>query len=96
MVSEATVKVLTTLAEVEEIRPWWESWQGNPDADIDLFLSFFRAGTQILRPHVIAIFRDGVPDAILVGRIDRRPMHFRIGYLRFKPKADILFLSPEH
>jgi hypothetical protein len=91
MVPETTVKVLRTLSEVEEIRPSWGSWQGNPDADIDLYLSFFRAGTDIVRPHVLVIYRGGNPDAILVGRIDRRPIHFRIGYLDFRPKADILF-----
>ena len=92
MVSETTVRVLRTLSEVEEIRPWWGSWQGNPDADIDLYLSFFRAGTtEIVRPHVIVVYRGGIPDAILVGRIDHRPIHFRIGYLPFRPKANILF-----
>jgi GNAT acetyltransferase-like protein len=91
MASEATVRVLRTLAEVEEIRPWWGSWPGNPDADIDLYLSFFRAGTAIVRPHVIVVYRGGIPDAILVGRIDRRPTNFRIGYLHFGPKANILF-----
>lgn len=91
MVSETTVRVLRTLSEVEEIRPSWGSWQGNPDADIDLYRSFFRAGTEIVRPHVIVVCRGGIPDAILVGRIDHRPIHFRIGYLRFRPKANILF-----
>jgi CelD/BcsL family acetyltransferase involved in cellulose biosynthesis len=91
MVPEATVRVLRTFAEVEEIRPWWASWQGNPDADIDFYLSFFRAGTEVVRPHVIVIYRGGIPDAILVGRIDRKPMDFRIGYIRFGPKANILF-----
>jgi hypothetical protein len=91
MVPESTVRVLRTLAEVEEIRPWWGAWPGNPDADIDLYLSFFRAGTEIVRPHVIVVYRGGIPDAILVGRIDRGPMDFRIGYLRFGPKANILY-----
>src|ERR1700689_1615096 len=91
MVPEATVRVLRTVAEVEEIRPWWGSWQGNPDADIDFYLSFFRAGTEIVRPHVIVVYRGGIPDAILVGRIDRRVMDFRIGYTGFGPKANILF-----
>lgn len=91
MVPEATVRVLRTISEVEEIRPSWGSWQGNPDADIDFYLSFFRAGTEIVRPHVIVVYRGGIPDAILVGRIDRRVMDFRIGYARFGPKANILF-----
>jgi hypothetical protein len=91
MVPEATVRVLRTLSEVEEIRSTWGSWQGNPDADIDFYLSFFRAGTEIVRPHVIVVYRGGIPDAILVGRIDRRVMDFRIGYTRFGPKANILF-----
>ena len=91
MVSEATVKVLRTTSEVEEIRPSWGSWQGNPDADIDFYLSFFRPGTEIERPHVIVVYREGTPDAILVGRIDRRVMNFRIGYARFGPEANILF-----
>lgn len=91
MSSEVSVKVFRTVPEIEELRPWWGVWHGNPDADIDLFLSFFRAGSEIVRPHVIVVYRSGIPDAILVGRIDHRPMTFRIGYLNFKPKANILF-----
>jgi hypothetical protein len=91
MVPEATVRVLRTLSEVEEIRASWASWQGNPDADIDFYLSVFRPGTDIVRPHVIVVYRGGIPNAILVGRIDRRPINFRIGYLSFGPRANILF-----
>ena len=91
MAPEWTVRVLRTLAEVEEIRPWWEGSKGNPDGDIDVYLSCFRAGAKTVRPHVIVIYRKGLPDAILVGRIDRTTIHFRIGYLQFGLEATILF-----
>ena len=36
---------------------------------------------EALRPHVIAIYRNGQPEAILIGRLERKRLAFKIGYL---------------
>jgi hypothetical protein len=41
-----------------------------------------QAYPQILRPHVVALYRDGKPEAILVGRLDKKPIAFNVGYFR--------------
>lgn len=91
MESEAQIRVLKSLPELEEIRPFWESWLGNRDSDLDFYLTVLQSNPRILRPHVIVIYRGGRPDAMLVGRIDHREITIRVGYLRIRPKAKIVF-----
>lgn len=90
--SGVSVRVLRSFAEVEEIRLSWESWPGNPDADIDFYLTVVRSTSDIVRPHVVVVYREGKPDAILVGRIDRRRFESRLGYFRFGQQANVLYL----
>jgi len=90
--AEGTVRVLRTLAEVEEVRAAWESWPGNPDADIDFYIALLKSTPSVVRPHVMVVYRDGRPDALLVGRIDRRRFEWRLGYLRLGHQANILYL----
>jgi hypothetical protein len=88
MPTEALVRVLRTLPELEEIRREWESWPGTRDSDMDLFLTLCRSSPDVLRPQVLVVFRGGKPDAILVGRISQRRVDFRVGYFNvFKPRA---------
>ena len=81
--SALSVRTIRSCEEVEELRSVWESWQLHPNSDIDYYLSRFKFRPEFLRPHVIVVFRDGVPDAMLVGRLDMLPMDFRLGYLRW-------------
>lgn len=76
------VRVARTVPEVEALREAWTSWPGHRDSDIDFYLMILQAHPEILRPHVIALYRDGKPDAILVGRLDKRRLIFNIGYFR--------------
>lgn len=36
---------------------------------------------EVLRPHVVGVYRNGRPDAVLVGRLERKQFHFKVGYL---------------
>jgi hypothetical protein len=81
MCSEASVKVLRGIAELEEIREIWESWPGNRDSEIESYLTFLGSNPGTVRPHVLVVYREGKPDAILVGRIDRGKISSRLGYL---------------
>src|SRR5579884_3062210 len=72
------VRVLRTLSEIEKIRSAWESWPGNRDSEIDFYLTVLRNNSATIRPHVLLVERACQPDAILVGRIDRRKMDFSV------------------
>jgi hypothetical protein len=76
------VRVARSVAEVEALREPWVSWPGHRDSDLDFYLLILRAYPQILRPHVLALYRDGNLDAILIGRLDDRELTFSIGYFR--------------
>jgi hypothetical protein len=80
MGQEVQVRALKTLPELEEIRRDWESWPGHRDSDVDMFSAVVASNPETLRPHVIVAYRDGRPDAILIGRIDLTTLPIRIGY----------------
>lgn len=85
------VRVARTLSEVEALREPWTTWHGHRDSDIDFYLTTLQSQPEVVRPHVIALYRNDKPDAILVGRLERKPVSFRIGYLpRFRFRARCL------
>ncbi len=87
-----SVFVLRSIAELEGIRPSWESWPGNRDSDLDFYLTVLRESRESLRPHVIVVCRNGQPDAIFVGRLDRRPLdRVRVGYIQVRPRVKLLY-----
>lgn len=86
-----SVRVLRSVPQLEGIRIAWESWPGYRDSDMDFYLTVLRSSPDAVRPHVIAIYRDGQPDTILVGRLDRTKIDFRLGYFHVKLAADILY-----
>lgn len=79
---EPSVRILRSLPELEEIRPQWEAWPGHRDSHIDFFSEVVRSNPCTERPHVIVAYREGKPDAALIGRIDRTKLHLRVGYWR--------------
>jgi hypothetical protein len=81
MDSEASVRILRAIPELEEIREVWESWPGNRDSERETYLTFLRSNPTTVRPHVLVVYRGGKPDAILVGRIDQGQIRCRVGYL---------------
>ena len=84
------VSILRTVPELERIRTAWQSWPGNRDSSMESHLSFLESHGETERPHVIVVERDGKPDAILVGRIDRGRIACRLGYLHLDLPARIL------
>ena len=89
--SAASVSVLKRLEDLERIRREWESWPGNRDSHIDSLLTFLRLHPRTERPHVLVVYRERRPDAILVGRIDRGHISCHLGYLRLNLPAKILY-----
>src|ERR1700676_3245883 len=93
MASTVPVKVYRDNAEIESIRPIWESWQNHPNADIDFYQTILAQRPEILRPHVMLAHNCEGPQAMLVGRIERRRLPLKIGYLRLlQPSVRLLTL----
>jgi len=87
---EATIRTLRSVAELEQLRRAWNSWPGNRDSEMDSFLMFLESNPGTVRPHVLVVYREGRPDAILVGRIDLGHISCRLGYLQLNLPAKIL------
>lgn len=91
MGQQVTVKVLRSLREIEDFRSIWTSWNYHPNSDLDFYLTVLRTRREILRPHVIAVYRDERLDAILLGRFEHRRISLKIGYsVLFRPKVRLL------
>jgi len=91
MSGEVTVRVIRTLAEIEEVRSTWVSWKFHPNSDIDYYLSRFHVRPEFIRPHIIVVNRDGRPDAMLVGRLDHLRLDLKIGYVHLpRPRVRVL------
>jgi hypothetical protein len=91
MDSTIELRVLRTIPELEQFRPMWEAWPGHRDSDLDLFISYIGSSPEVIRPHVIAVYRNGEPVVMLVGRLERVRLDFKIGYVHFRPTANILY-----
>lgn len=88
---EITTRVIRTIAEIEEIRPVWEKWSVHPNSDIDFYLWYTRTAMDVVRPHIVVVYRDHRPEAILVARIVSQHLDLRIGYKSLlRPKARVL------
>jgi hypothetical protein len=91
MAERITTKVLRSLEEIEGIADRWRSWQHHPNSDLDFYLLVLRSRPEFLRPHVIVVYRDGCPEAMLVGRLELKEVDARLGYAGFlKKKARAL------
>lgn len=77
------IRTARSVQEVEFLREAWVAWGGHRDSDIDFVLMIIASYPEALRPHVIGLYRDGKPDAILIGRLEQKPLAFRVGYLNF-------------
>jgi len=70
------------LAEVDELKDFWTSCPSHRDADFDFYLFFLRNSPEVVRPHVIVLYRDGRPSALVAGRLENRSIDIRFGFLR--------------
>lgn len=83
-----TIRVAKTLGEVEEIREIWKAMQWHPETDIDWFRAEVEMGNEILRPHVMVLYKDEIAQAILLGKIEMTTLEIKFGYKRlFNPRV---------
>src|SRR3990167_8117180 len=71
---------LRSRAEIERFREDWARWQTHPNSDIDFFLMILGLRPEIVRPNVLVVLRNGIPDALLAGRQEQVDVKFKIGY----------------
>ena len=84
-------RVFRSVEELEVLRSSWNSWPTHRDSDFDFYLTILKAYPEIVRPHVIGLYRDGELISILVGRLDRKKIVFEIGYFKaFKLRSNCL------
>lgn len=79
------VTTVRTLEEVEGIRDEWDQIQRNeplavPNADVRRYVAGMKALGGEAQPHILLVKSDGQPAAMTIGRIERRPFVFKLGY----------------
>lgn len=74
------VKTFRTVQDIELLRDKWTEWGMHPNADIDFYCMILAQRPEIVRPHVLAVYRDDSLDAILVGRIENASIGLNFGY----------------
>jgi hypothetical protein len=84
----AEVRAIRSFAELEPLRGCWKGWPGHYFSDIDVQLTVMKSRVEVLRPHVLALYRNSDLDAILVGRLERKRLTLKVGYLTlFDPEV---------
>lgn len=73
------------IGEIEAIRPIWEQMQQNepfavPNADVKRYVAGIKALGGETQPYIVLVKYCGRPAAMVIGRIERRPMVFKLGY----------------
>lgn len=89
--AQASVRILESATEFEELRNTWSAWSNCPEADIDFFSIHLRHAPGVVRPHVMVVYRDGRPDCMLVGWLHQGSVDFRVGsFALFRSHARLL------
>ena len=86
------VTVLRSIGELAGIHDFWTSCRAHRDGQFDFYHFIVDSYPEVVRPHVIAVHRDGAPVAILLGRLERRVVGAGFGYLKI-PTPPLRLLS---
>ena len=82
------VKVFRSFSEIEAISETWRAWQFHPNSDLDFYKTIHSVRPEIQRPHVFAVYRNAVVNALLIGRIEKVHVGQSFGYAQvLNPKA---------
>jgi CelD/BcsL family acetyltransferase involved in cellulose biosynthesis len=89
---EVRVRVIMSRSEIEEIRSVWISMQRHPNADIDCYITLLESGSgKAWKPHILIVYRGGIPEAMLIGRVESTRLSLKIGYAELlKPRVRAL------
>ncbi|MBW5438021.1 GNAT family N-acetyltransferase [Bradyrhizobium canariense] len=91
LLARRRVEVLRTRPEIETLRQFWGSCSPPRDADFDFFLFIVDLFPEVERVHVVVLYEEDVPKALLAGRIEVGRLPIRLGYFAIPvPKLRIL------
>ena len=90
--AQYTVTVARTVEELAGLRGAWESLQGSAvTTDPDHYLTVLRSDPRFRMPHVLLLEEDGVPAAMVIGRIADIRVSCNFGYKTiFRPRLRAL------
>ena len=95
MINGCQIRILTSVAEIEELRDVWKRWPSLPYSDIDFFLTSLKTHTNVVTPHVIVISSADVPRAMAVGYVEEGHLPFKISHLSlFRARLRTLTITP--
>ncbi len=60
------VKVIRDFAGIEEFRTLWQDWRAHPNSDVDFCTTIMRSIPDVVRPHVLVLYRGGRPGQCLL------------------------------
>ncbi|WP_374089778.1 GNAT family N-acetyltransferase [Methylomicrobium lacus] len=80
---EYKIKVITSLAKMDVVRPLWEGTQWHPLADYEFFNLIIHSRAETVVPCVIVLYENEKPVSLLVGRIEMEKSRMRFGYATF-------------
>ena len=85
------IRTIQTSQEIEEIRGFWKKAQYHPNTDIDHYLTVINSMENLICPYIILFSLDGRPEALAIGRLERKDMDISLGYKTlFKVKTACL------
>jgi len=76
------LRLFRSVTDLDEVRSVWQTWCQNPNADMDFYRLLMARDSKILSPYVIGLYRDDVPESMVIGRIIHERIEFKIGYSR--------------
>ena len=86
-----SVQIATTLDAIEALRPTWRRWAHSLDTDIDYFLYDMTHDPESLHPYVVAVYNEGIPQAMLVGKVKNRRAASVVSFVNIPgPRARVL------
>jgi len=74
------LQVAKTIDEVSSLSMVWEKFQWHPNASLSYFIGLVESNNRIERPHVVTVFENKSPKAMLVGRIETASFPVHVGY----------------
>jgi hypothetical protein len=90
-----TVETVSDRERVLVLRRDWQTMSRDPDADIDFYLAVIQTESKVDRPHVICVRQGGTIKAMLVARIEKRPLELALGYKKLS-SPPLRFLTTAH
>lgn len=78
--NQYTIRIIDTLCDLEFIRDKWEALQWHPHGDIDFYRLIITSRSEIIRPHVIVLYKNGHIENIIAGRVEISRLPLKIGY----------------